>query len=305
MLAKTVFIYSEKYDVDIGEHVFPTEKYALVRDGLIASGNASAEEFLEPTLPSDEHLLRVHTREFLSDLKNLRWTYRTMSSELPLTREIVDAYILCAGGTVLACREALSRRCIALHIGGGFHHAFADHAEGFCYINDVAVGIRAVQAERLPRKAFVIDCDLHQGNGTAHIFRDDPSVFTFSIHQENNYPLKQKSDLDIGLDDFVGDDVYLRELGRVIPAELDKFSPDIIMYVAGADPYEHDRLGSLRLTMDGLRARDEMVFSYCRERGIPAAVVLAGGYAFDTRDTVRIHLTTCLSALGIPRSDTH
>jgi acetoin utilization deacetylase AcuC-like enzyme len=296
MLNKAVYIYSDKYRPDIGEHVFPVEKYDMIRDNLVAGGYVKEGEFIEAMAASDEELLRVHTKEYIEDLKNLRRTHRTMYSELPLTKEIVEAYIYCAGGTILACREALERRCIAVEIGGGFHHAFADHAEGFCYINDIAVGIRAMQAEGRANKVFVIDCDLHQGNGTAHIFRDDEDVFTFSIHQENLYPYKQKSDLDIGLDNFAGDEVYLKELERVISGELEKFEPDLIVYVAGADPYKHDQLGSLQLTIEGLRKRDEMVFSYCKEHGVPAAVVLAGGYAYKTEDTVRIHVNTCLEA---------
>jgi len=178
----------------------------------------------------------------------------------------------------------------------GFHHGFADHAEGFCYINDIAVGIRTMQKEGRIEKAAVLDCDLHQGNGTAHIFQDDASVFTYSIHQENNYPFKQKSDLDVGLLDFIGDDEYLAHLQKEVPHVLDSHKPQLVIYVAGADPYKNDQLGSLQLTLKGLQERDRLVFSECLKRGIPAVSVTAGGYARQVSDTVLIHYGACAAA---------
>ena len=288
------FIYSDQYVVDIGEHVFPVEKYRLVRDRLKECYKEI--KFLEPSLPTDEELLLVHTPAYLEDLKSLLWTGGTLRSELPLTREIVNAYLLGAGGTILTCRMALDNS-IACHIGGGFHHAFPEHAEGFCYINDVAVGIRKMQKEERIQKAAVIDCDLHQGNGTARIFSEDPTVFTFSIHQENLYPIKEKSDLDIGLPDYTGDEEYLTHLQKHVPTILDNHLPELVVYVSGADPYQEDQLGSLRLTIEGLKSRDEFILKECRKRGIPTAITLAGGYALDTRDTVEIHLNTCRVAI--------
>lgn len=304
---RCVLIYSDDYVADIGPHVFPVAKYPMVVDELIREYGVSPEEFIEPTVPTREQLLPVHTPEYLDDLTNIRWTPRTALSEMPLTREIVHGYLLSAGGTILAAREAVARRGFGIHIGGGFHHTFEDHAEGFCYVNDIALAIRVLQKEGLIKRAAVVDCDVHQGNGTAHIFRNDPSVFTFSIHQENNYPVKQRSDLDIGLRDGAGDEEYLKAMRTVIPARLDGFAPELVIYVAGADPYQDDLLGGLALTKEGLAHRDELVISYCAERSIPIASVLAGGYASDTNDTVDIHVTTCrlmLEAAGFhPNSE--
>lgn len=295
---RPAFVYSPKYDVDAGGHVFPFRKYKLIRARLVEEGLVDGDEFIEPGAPPDEDLLLVHTEAYLDDLRTLRWTMRTMRSELPLTHEIVQGFVIGAGGTTLAGREALSRG-MAVHVGGGLHHAFPDHGEGFCYINDIAVGVRKLQKENLIEKAAVIDCDLHQGNGTAVIFQEDPSVFTFSIHQENLYPIKERSDLDIGLPDFAGDDEYLPHLTENVPRILEEHKPDIVVYAAGADPYKGDKLGTLQLTIDGLKQRDEIVLGECKKRGIPGVVVLAGGYAWDTKDTVEIHLNTCKVALGL------
>lgn len=282
------FVYSDRYYIDIGEHVFSTLKYRMLRERL----NFEGIEFIEPEPPDMGDIKLVHTEEYINDLLNLRWTQRTAFSELPLSREIVDGFTLMAGGTILTCGIALEEgKC--LHIGGGFHHAFPDHAEGFCYINDIAVGIRKMKREKKVKRVAVIDCDLHQGNGTAKIFQQDRDVFTFSIHQENLYPVKEQSDWDIGLRDFTDDEEYLKNLSYAVPHILDNHKPELCLYVAGADPYEEDRLGSLRLTKDGLRKRDELVIGECRKRGIPIAVVLAGGYASKIEDTVDIHFTTC------------
>jgi len=287
-------IYSSRYEVDIGPHVFPTRKYRLVREQLLARGDALETDFLEPLPASREALLTVHTPGLIDDLENLRWSHRTRNSELPLTRPIVDAYILAAGGTIGAARHALAAGSgsVCAHLGGGFHHAFADHAEGFCYINDIAVAIRVMQREQRIERAMVVDLDLHQGNGTAHIFEHDESVFTISIHQENNYPIKQRSDIDVGLDDFTGDDQYLARLQEVFPSSAERHRPELLIYVAGADPYCEDQLGALRLTMEGLKKRDEHVLAHAVRLGIPTVVVLAGGYARKVNDTVDIHAQT-------------
>lgn len=295
---KPAFVYSPKYDVDAGGHVFPFRKYKLIRERLVEEGLVREEEFLEPEAPPDEDLLLVHTQAYLDDLRALRWTARTIRSELPLTHEIVEGFVIAAQGTAVAGKEALNRG-MSVHLGGGLHHAFPDHGEGFCYINDIGVGVRRLEKDSLIEKAAVIDCDLHQGNGTAVIFQNDPSVFTFSIHQENLYPIKERSDLDIGLSDFAGDDQYLPHLIENVPRILDEQKPDLAVYAAGADPYKGDKLGTLQLTIEGLRNRDEIVLGECKKRGIPAVVVLAGGYAWDTKDTVEIHLNTCKVALDL------
>jgi len=231
---------------------------------------------------------------------NLRWTARTVRSELPLTWEIILGYLIHAAGTIAACRLGLEDG-VAMHLGGGFHHAFADHGEGFCYVNDVAVAVRKLQAEGRIARAAVIDCDLHQGNGTARIFQADPAVFTFSIHQEHLYPIKEKSDLDIGLADETGDDIYVEHLQAAVPKILAEHKPELVIYVAGADPFKDDQLGALRLTKRGLAMRDRVVIEGCHRRGIPVVPVLAGGYALNTADTVDIHTNTareCLRVLG-------
>ena len=295
-----VFVYSDKIYADIGNHVFPIVKYRLVRQRLIDRGVLTASDFVEPQTATEEDLLLVHTKEYVRDFMSLRWTSRTISSELPLTEDIKISYLIGAGGTILACQKALD--CgVAVNLGGGFHHAFPDHAEGFCYTNDIAIAIRRLQRDNGVRKFFVVDCDLHQGNGTAYIFRNDASVFTFSIHQENNYPIKQKSDLDIGLADYTGDADYLTHLRKHVPGIIASFAPDFVIYLAGADPYEDDQLGGLSLTMDGLRERDEFVIEECLHNKIPVAVLLAGGYAFDTNDTVTIHFNTCKTAYDLWR----
>ncbi|MFC1713135.1 histone deacetylase [Candidatus Poribacteria bacterium] len=291
-MGKISFAYSDKIYADIGEHVFPIEKYRLVRQRLIDEGALTADDFVEPQIATDEDLLLVHTAGYVRDLMAMLWTERTRRSELPLTAEIRDSYLLGTGGTILACQNALD--CgISVNLSGGFHHAFADHAEGFCYTNDVAIGIRRLQRDRQVGRFLIVDCDLHQGNGTAHIFREDPNVFTFSIHQENNYPIKRKSDLDIGLANRTNDATYLAHLHRHVPRMIDDFAPEFVIYLAGADPYEYDQLGGLSLTIDGLQERDEFVMGECVKRDIPVAVLLAGGYAVNTDDTVTIHCNTC------------
>ena len=285
------FIYSPQYYCDIGAHVFPMEKFRLVYDALLRDGDVPASAFLAPGPATLDDLRLVHTKAYLDDLVALRSTARTLPSELPLSSQIVRAYFLAAGGTILACRRALADGR-SMNLTGGFHHTFPDHAEGFCYINDIAVAVRKLRAEGRVARAAVVDCDLHQGNGTAAIFQTDPSVFTFSMHQENNYPIKQQSDIDIGLDDGTGDDEYVELLERHLVEILDSFQPELVLYVAGADPYERDQLGGLGLSLDGLRRRDGCVIGHCAARNIPLAVVLAGGYAQDLAETIQIHHTT-------------
>jgi acetoin utilization deacetylase AcuC-like enzyme len=284
------FVYSPDYRADIGAHVFPTQKYDLIHrtlntEGLIKSGN-----LLTPKRPSNEQLLKIITQEYLDDLLHLRMTARTVPSELPVNKSIIDAQILCCGGSCLAAQRALeSTGCY--HIGGGFHHAFPTHAEGFCYLNDV-VFATVMMLEQGVKKAAVIDCDLHQGNGTAKFFENEERVFTFSMHQEQLYPVKQKSDLDIGLDNGVGDEEYLDKLSGALDIIYGEFKPDCAVYLAGADPYIFDQLGGLRLTIEGLKRRDELVIHGAAQKKIPVAVVLGGGYAEDVNDTVEIHCNT-------------
>ena len=290
-MARTAVIYSRHYLADLHGHVFPIQKYALVMERLLRAGLVAAEEVIAPAPATREDLLLVHTPAYLNDFFGLVMTHRTCRSEMALDQGIVAAFVRGTGGTIRAAREALARGA-AVNIGGGLHHAYPDHAEGFCYLNDVAVALRCVQRDGAVRTALVVDCDLHQGNGTAAIFARDPAVTTFSIHQENNYPLKERSDLDVGLPDRADDALYLGELGLALEALFARGRYDLVLYLAGADPYQDDQLGGLSLTMDGLRRRDRLVLEGCRDRGIPVAVVLAGGYAHRLEDTVSIHVQT-------------
>ncbi|MCS7258142.1 MAG: histone deacetylase [candidate division WOR-3 bacterium] len=292
------FVYSDKYEVNLGTHVFPTEKYRLIKERLIKEQLARAEDFITPEPAAVEDIKLVHTPAYVEDMLNLRWTARTVRSELPLTQEIITSAFIHAQGTILASLEALKSRC-AIHLGGGFHHAFADHAEGFCYVNDVAVAIRKLQKLNLIKRAAIIDCDLHQGNGTARIFQNDSTVFTFSIHQEHLYPIKEESDWDIGLDDYTSDSEYLSLLSDAVAKIIPDHKPDIVIYLAGADPYQLDQLGSLRLTKEGLMKRDQIVLENCYNYSVPVAITLAGGYAYDLNDTVEIHFNTCKVAIQI------
>jgi len=290
-------VYSPQYLADLQGHVFPIEKYRLIVERLEAEGILG--DALEPQAATREELELVHTPEYLDDLLAARWTARTASSEMALTEGIARAFLLGAGGSVAAARLALERGGPAMNVGGGLHHAFPGHAEGFCYVNDVALAVKAMLHEGRVERAAVIDCDLHQGNGTAVIFAGDADVFTFSIHEEHLYPVKQRSDLDVGLPSFAGDDVYLPPLRKYVPQILEKHRPEFVAYVAGADPYAGDQLGTLQLTLEGLIERDRIVLGGCRERGIPVAILLAGGYAARTEDTVAIHVNTYKVAAGL------
>jgi len=290
-------IYHPRYDLNLGAHVFPSQKFRLIQEFLLTQEIAASEDFAEPAPAADEDLLRVHTPEWVGKLKNGNLTAsEIMKLEVPYSPELAEAVWLAAGGSILAGQLAL-RNGFACNLSGGFHHAYADHGEGFCAIHDVAVAIRRLQADNSIKKAMVVDTDVHHGNGTAHIFRDDSSVFTLSIHQENNYPAhKPPSDLDLPLDDCVEDEEYLATLLPAVARVFDSFCPEILFYVGGADPYQEDQLGGLRLSKSGLKARDKGVFFAARSRNIPVATTLAGGYARRVEDTVRIHANTVVAA---------
>jgi acetoin utilization deacetylase AcuC-like enzyme len=288
-MAPRAVVYSDRYYADIGIHVFPMKKFEMIKDELIRRGVVSAKEILEPPPATSEQVQRVHDREYVEKLEHGRLSVLEEAIlELPYSKGLAAASFLCAGGSILTAREAMKRGAAA-NLGGGFHHAFPDHGEGFCVFNDVAVAIRELQAKKEIRRAAVIDVDVHQGNGTAAIFRDDPSVFTFSIHEEENYPaIKPPSDQDVGLETGADGAAYLAALRYWVPRILDRHQSELVLYVGGADPYQEDQLGRLRLTRDDLRERDRFVFGECVSRGIPVAVFLAGGYARDLNDTVGI-----------------
>jgi len=283
-------VHHDGYYADIGMHVFPMRKYRLVREEIVRRGLVRDEEILAPTPATLEQVRRVHDHNYVEKLLEGRLSALDEAVlELPYSKQLVDASLLCAGGSILAARLAMDRG-MAIHIGGGLHHAFPDHGEGFCMLNDVAIALRDMVAMRRIRRAAVIDVDVHQGNGTAAVFRDDPSVFTFSIHEQDNYPaIKPPSDLDVGLQTYAGGEEYLAALRHHVPRILDRGEPELVAYVAGADPFEEDQLGRLKLTREDLRARDRLVLDACVVRDIPVFTTLAGGYARDVRDTVAIH----------------
>ena len=287
------FIYSDEYDLHLGSHVFPSIKYRLIKEKLLRDGVAAEEDIVAPAAASVEEIALVHDRDYIRKLQTGKLSYlEILRMEIPYSPELVRAVWLSAGGSILAGRLAL-RDGTCSNIGGGFHHAFPDHGEGFCVLHDVAIGIRALQKDRTIERAMTVDVDVHHGNGTADIFAGDPSVFTLSIHQANNYPYpKPPSSLDINIEDGTGDDEYLRELGKGLDAALSRFEPELIHYVAGADPYREDQLGGLKLTLEGLEKRDRLVLEKARAKNIPVAVTLAGGYARKVEDTVAIHATT-------------
>lgn len=289
-------IYHPGYDLNLGAHVFPSRKYRLIRDHLIDEGIAHPVDFVEPAPAPDEEVLRVHDAGWVRRLKTGTLTdAEIVRLEIPYSDAMRDGFWLAAGGTILAARNALRDR-IGFNLGGGFHHAFREHGEGFCAIHDVAIAIRALQHEQLIERAMVVDCDVHHGNGTAAIFAGDRSVLTLSLHQLNNYPTeKPPSTIDVHLSDGMGDDEYLSRLHGALDLALG-FSPQLMVYVAGADPYRDDQLGGLKLTMDGLKERDRLVFDQALRKGVPVVVTLAGGYAHNTADTVAIHCNTVKQA---------
>ena len=292
--------YTPRYYADIGErHVFPIRKFELVRDRLLGEGTLAPAEIIEPPPAPIADVLLVHTEDYVTRLHAGALTPRELRRlGLPWSKALVRRSFLATGGTICAARAAL-KEGVASNLAGGTHHAFADRGEGFCVLNDVAVAIRVLRRDRLIGRAAVVDCDVHQGNGTATIFEGDAGVFTFSMHGAKNYPLfKARSTLDVELPDGTGDEEYLRTLAEHLPRVF-AGRPDIIFYLGGADPFAGDKLGRLSLSIEGLRARDEMVLSECRTRGVPLATVMSGGYATDIKDTVEIHCNTIRAAVAL------
>ncbi len=317
-------VYSPRYEIDIGAHVFPTNKYRLVHASLLNPGL----DIVEPKPASWDDLARVHTAEYLGKMRDGLLTAEDLAElELPWSSEMVEAFRTMVGGTITAAKIAcglhefkIHNSQLSIHIGGGLHHAFANHGEGFCPFNDVAVAVRVLQTHGIERAA-IVDLDVHHGNGTAFIFNPggappppptrshggaraypeqdvaDRRVFTFSMHQQHNYPAwKPRGSLDIGLPDGVDDQTYLNHLAQALPSVMASH-PQCVFYLAGADPYEEDRLGGLKLTKSGLRVRDRMVMEAVHALNVPLVVVLAGGYARKVEDTVAIHVATIEEAL--------
>jgi acetoin utilization deacetylase AcuC-like enzyme len=314
-------VYSARYQIDIGPHVFPTRKYRLVHDRLVDGGVIRPDDFIEPQSAGWNELALVHTDEYLLKMRDGTFSPAEIAQlQLPWSADIAEGFRLMTGGTIdaacLACGirrdeagtqkprslqragisensadSASSAFTVVCHIGGGLHHAFANHGEGFCPFNDVAVATRVLEGRGIDRIA-IVDLDVHHGNGTAFIFERDPRVFTFSMHQQLNYPVfKPRGSLDIGLDNGVDDGTFLSTLDGALPTVM-ATRPQCVFYLAGADPYEDDQLGGLGLTKDGLRLRDRAVISAAALAGVPLVIVLAGGYAHRLEDTVAIHAAT-------------
>jgi acetoin utilization deacetylase AcuC-like enzyme len=272
-------------------HRFPRSKYGLLRERVAQAGLGSIQV---PPAATNEQLLRAHTATYVERMQRGDMTDQEMRRiGFPWSPEMVERAHRSVGATIAACRAALLNGVVAVNLAGGTHHAYADHGEGFCVFNDSAVAGRMIQAEGRVGQIVVIDCDVHQGNGTAAILAGDTSIFTFSIHGEKNYPFhKEQSDLDIALPDGSGDDVYLAALEDGLAEAIERSRPELAIYLAGADPFEGDRLGRLKLTKAGLAMRDRLVFETCRSAGLPLAVTMAGGYGRDISDTVDVHLQT-------------
>ncbi len=285
--------YSPYYYADIGDgHVFPIRKFEIARDILLAEGTLAQDEIVEPAAVDPSDLLLVHTEDYITRLSNGGLTAKEIRKlGLPWSKSLVRRSFTAISGTINASRQALLDG-VSSNLAGGTHHAFPDRGEGFCVLNDVAVAIRVLQRDGLAKRFLIIDLDVHQGNGTAFIFQDSPEVFTFSMHGAKNYPLfKETSILDIELADGTADAEYLDTLEHALN-RVRLHDADIIFYLAGADPYENDRLGRLALTKEGLKRRDEMVLSFARSEGIPIVTTMSGGYAEQIEDTVDIHCNT-------------
>ena len=326
-------VYSEKYFLPIGEHIFRADKFRLIRERLLQQRVAEDADFVVPQTATEADVLLVHSPLYVKKLMEGSLSAREeLEMEIPYSPQVVDAFMLHTGGSILAAEHALEDS-VCINMGGGFHHAFPEHGEGFCIINDLAVAIRALQKRGKIRRAMTVDCDVHQGNGTAVIFAsgsppttpntlpsgpaatsgarqrttmtEGPSndVFTISLHQENNYPfIKPPSSIDVNLPDGCGDAEYLAWLDNALSSGLRQFEPQLICYVAGADPYMDDQLGGLSLSIAGLKQRDELVFRVARARDIPVMVTYAGGYANHIEDTVTIHCNTVAAAAEVYRT---
>lgn len=298
----TRIVFSKKYTVKGGSHVFRSDKFAAALKLLLKEKIVTPAEVAEPARPSKADLLSAHSPAWVKKILSGKLTPADQAAaELKATKAVIEAHLMNTGGTILAARLALGTG-LGINCGGGGHHAFRGRGAGFCLLNDIAVAVRWLQRRKKIRKALIIDLDAHQGDGTASIFGKDRSVFTYSVHQRDIYPaVKQRGSLDRELPAGTGDAAYLKSLKADLPAVFKRSRPDIVIYNAGVDVYEHDLLGGLRLTMGGVRRRDEMVFAECFRRKVPVVLVLSGGYAAKFSDTVRLHANTMKAALKFGR----
>jgi acetoin utilization deacetylase AcuC-like enzyme len=283
------YVHQAGADIDIGDHVFPTAKYRELASRIRSELGVGSQRFHGWEEVRDEDLERVHTPHYLEDLRLARSSWATRASELPVNARVIEGFRSMTGGSIRAVRLALEHG-VGFHVGGGFHHAFPDHAEGFCFLHDMGIAVERMRADEGIDRVLFVDVDVHQGNGTVAVYAEDPDTFTYSIHQQNNYPPKQRGDLDRGLDDGIENEEYL----AILEADLDqidaRFTPDLVCYVGGVDPHREDALGGLALTDEGIQARDRLVLGRYIGRGTPVAVFLAGGYAPSPERTATLHL---------------
>jgi acetoin utilization deacetylase AcuC-like enzyme len=281
-------------------HRFPMQKYALLRERVASSGIVAPADLAIPEPASDADLGRAHNADYLACVQAGALTAQEVRRiGFPWSPGMVERSRRSSGATMAACRAAL-RDGFAANLAGGTHHAYADHGEGYCVFNDSAVAARAMQAEGRVRRVVIIDCDVHQGNGTAAILAGDPTIYTFSIHGAKNFPFhKETSDLDLALEDGAGDAEYLAALDAGLCQALEESQAELAIYLAGSDPFEDDKLGRLKVSKAGLAARDRMVLEYCRGAGLPVAITMAGGYARNVADTVDIHFETVRQACAL------
>ena len=294
---------SDRYAMPLPHgHTFPMDKYRLLGEAVRRLNLVPHNDIREPCPATDEEILRVHTADYLERLEAGRLTETEVRRiGLPWSSALVARARTSAGATLDACRASLNGR-VAVNLGGGTHHAFPDHGQGYCVLNDAAIAVRALQAEGAVARMLIVDCDVHQGNGTAFIFRDDPRVFTFSIHGDKNFPLRKgRSDIDVALADGTGDADYLAALAGGLAQAVPAARAELVIYLAGADPFREDRFGRLKLSREGLLARDRLAFESCHRAGLPVAVTMAGGYAPQVEDIVAIHLNTIRAALEFER----
>jgi len=274
-------------------HRFPMLKYELLPQQLLHEGSCSLNNFFEPSLPHDEHILAVHDESYYRDLINLDLDKRAARKiGFPLSGQLIERERIIADGTIKGCEFALEHG-IAMNIAGGTHHAYSNRAEAFCLLNDQAIGARYLQQHHLAKQILIVDLDVHQGNGTAEIFQDDPSVFTFSMHGKGNYPFKKEtSDLDIPLEKDTTDETYLSLLKKTLPELLEKVRPDFIFYLCGVDVLASDKLGTLAMSLEGCKERDRYVLQTCFDAKIPVQCSMGGGYSPDIKIIVEAHANT-------------
>jgi len=291
--------YTDQYVLPLPDaHTFPMSKYRRLRERVDASGLLRSGELVTPPAATDDELELAHSRDYIERASQGLLTKAELNRiGFPWSANLIERSRRSSGATMWACRAALEDGC-SVNLAGGTHHAFRDRGKGYCIFNDSVVAARSVQTAGLVRRVVIIDTDVHQGNGTASICEHDPTIYTFSIHSAKNYPIhKERSDLDVEMPDDANDVIYLDALGSALPKVIESARAELVIWVSGADPFEGDRLGRLKLTKAGLAERDRMVFDACRAAGLPIAITMAGGYAENVEDTVDIHWQTVLRAL--------